>query len=323
MTTSRDDFEEFVVVCSDRLLRTAYLLTRDEALAEELLDGALTRAWSGWGHLEEQPEPSVRRVVVNTYATWWHRRWGRAGGHDGGHDGGYDGGRRRRAALVLRFFDDLSVEDVADTLGCSEGTVERLTRPPPEDDLKELATRLEPARTPHARAKAVVDRVQSTGARRRGSLGLALTVAAVAAVASIVVVPPLLPEAPTSQLPPDDPMVDSPPRLGGAQMPLKVRVENVDYQFVRGQEVPQQRGRLQLAVAPADAPQVLAWSTSRGTTGEVVITVDGVIVRHALAGQLDYGVVLAAGDTHLVTVRPTTPSTAGTVGVAVYGPVRF
>ena len=106
-------------------------------------------------------------------------------------------------------------------------------------------------------------------------------------------------------------------------MPLKVRVENVDYQYTRGQEVDQRRGRLQLAVAPSDTRQVLAWSTSRGTTGEVVITVDGEVVRHALAGQLDYGVVLTPHATHLVTLRPTTPRTGAKVGIAVYGPVRF
>jgi hypothetical protein len=311
MTTTRDDFEEFVVVCSDRLLRTAYLLTRDAALAEELLDRALTRAWSAWGHLDAQPEPYVRGVVVNTYATWWGRRWGG------------EGHRRRRAALVLRYFDGLPVEDVADTLGCSQATVERLTTPRPDDDLEAEAAALEPLLTVHDRARTVVGRGRSAGARRRGSLGLALGVAVVAAVAAVVVVPPLLPDAPASRLPPVDPMVDSPPRLGGAQMPLKVRVENVEYQYSRGQEVDQRRGRLQLAVAPSDTRQVLAWSTSRGTTGEVVITVDGAVVRHALAGQLDYGVVLAPHATHLVTLRPTTPRRGAKVGVAVYGPVRF
>ena len=51
----------------------------------------------------------MRGVIVNTYATWWRRRWGRREAPDGG-----------ARPLVLRFFDDLSVEDVADTLGCSE-----------------------------------------------------------------------------------------------------------------------------------------------------------------------------------------------------------
>lgn len=311
MTTTGDDFEEFVVVCSDRLLRTAYLLTGEAVLAEALLDRALARAWSAWGHLEQQPEPYVRRVVVTTYVARWRRR------------GGGERGRRRRAAIVLRFFDDLSVEDVADTLGCSRGTVERLTRLPPEDDLEAEAAQLEPTRTAHARAGSVVRRAQSAGARRRGSWGLAMAVAAVAAVAAIVVVPPLLPDTPASRLPPADPMVDAPPRLGGGQMPLKVRVLNVEYQFVRGQEVDQRRGLIRLAIAPSGTRQVLAWSTSGGTTGEVVITVDGVVVRHALAGQLDYGVLLAPGSSHLVTVRPSAPRAGAKVGVAVYGPVRF
>lgn len=38
-------FEDFVTIRSGALLRTAYLLTRDHALAEDLLQTALTKAW--------------------------------------------------------------------------------------------------------------------------------------------------------------------------------------------------------------------------------------------------------------------------------------
>jgi RNA polymerase sigma-70 factor (sigma-E family) len=141
---ARPDFEEFVVVCSDRLLRTAYLLTRDPGVAEDLLQTALTKAWFAWGHLEVQPEPYVRRIIVNTYATWWHRRWrgerpterlperpsGEGSPAETRHDLWVALGRlprRQRAVVVLRFFDDLSVEDTAETLGCSEGTVKSQT----------------------------------------------------------------------------------------------------------------------------------------------------------------------------------------------------
>src|SRR5689334_21119261 len=68
-------FDVFVAVAGDRLLRTAYLLTRDHALAEDLLQTALTRSWSAWRRIEDDPEPYVRRVLVNTYASWWRRRW--------------------------------------------------------------------------------------------------------------------------------------------------------------------------------------------------------------------------------------------------------
>ncbi len=141
---SRPDFEEFVVVCSDRLLRTAFLLTRDRALAEDLLQTALAKAWFAWNRLDAQPEPYVRRILVNTYATWWRRRWRaeqpaeelpeRAGGDDAGfamtHDLWVALGRlprRQRAVVVLRYFDDLSEGDTAEVLGCSAGTVKSQT----------------------------------------------------------------------------------------------------------------------------------------------------------------------------------------------------
>ena len=143
-TNARPDFEEFVVVCSDRLLRTAYLLTRDAGVAEDLLQTALTKAWFAWDRLEDQPEPYVRKILVNTYATWWRRRWrGERPTHDlpervspssGGDDTSHDLWvalghlpRRQQAVVVLRFFDDLSAVDTAETLGCSVGTVKSQT----------------------------------------------------------------------------------------------------------------------------------------------------------------------------------------------------
>lgn len=142
---TRPDFEEFVVVCSDRLLRTAYLLTRDPALAEDLLQTALTKAWFAWRRLDEQPEPYVHTILVNTYATWWRRRWrgerptgelpeqrevAAADGPETRHDLWVALGRlprRQRAVVVLRFFDDLSEADTAELLGCSPGTVKSQT----------------------------------------------------------------------------------------------------------------------------------------------------------------------------------------------------
>jgi RNA polymerase sigma-70 factor (sigma-E family) len=141
---ARPDFDEFVVVCSDRLLRTAYLLTRDPALAEDLLQAALAKAWFAWRRLDGQPEPYVHRILVTAYATWWHRRWwgerptaeppGRSevagDGPETRHDLWVALGRlprRQRAVIVLRFFDDLSEADTAELLGCSAGTVRSQT----------------------------------------------------------------------------------------------------------------------------------------------------------------------------------------------------
>jgi RNA polymerase sigma-70 factor (sigma-E family) len=137
---TRPDFEEFVVVCADGLLRTAYLLTRDPSLAEDLLQTALTRAWFAWTRLDEQPEPYARTTLATTYATWWRRRW-RGGeqpeprratgtGREAHHDLWAALGRltrRQRAVVVLRFYDDLDEADTAEVLSCSVGTVRSQT----------------------------------------------------------------------------------------------------------------------------------------------------------------------------------------------------
>jgi RNA polymerase sigma-70 factor (sigma-E family) len=135
-------FDDFVVMRSPRLLRTAYLLTHDWALAEDLVQTALARAWEAWHRIEGDPEPYVRRIIVNSYASWWRRRWTgelptevlpeRA--HPGDAHGGVDERdrlwralrqlpRRQRAVLVLRYFEDMSEAEIADALGCSLGTV--------------------------------------------------------------------------------------------------------------------------------------------------------------------------------------------------------
>jgi RNA polymerase sigma-70 factor (sigma-E family) len=156
---TRPDFEDFVVACSGRLLRTAYLLTRDPALAEDLLQTALVKAWGAWDRLDGAPEAYVRRIVANTYATWWRRKWhgehpsddlpepdgAMAPAPDDRHDLWVALGRlprRQRAVIVLRYFDDLSEVATAEALGCSVGTVKSQTS-------KALARlRVDPALTP-------------------------------------------------------------------------------------------------------------------------------------------------------------------------------
>jgi RNA polymerase sigma-70 factor (sigma-E family) len=136
-------FDEFVAARSPRLLRTAYLLTRDHALAEDLLQTALTKAYLAWSRVEGDPEPYVRRILVNTYASWWRRKWNgeqpteelpEHGHHDdrAGESGDlWDAlarlPRRQRAVVVLRYFEDLTEAQTADLLGISVGTVKSQT----------------------------------------------------------------------------------------------------------------------------------------------------------------------------------------------------
>lgn len=138
----RQDFDTYVVYRFDRLLRTAYLLTRNWASAEDLLQITLVKAWRVWPRLHDEPDAYVRRVMVNMYRSWWRRRRFREvpieelaeqpGYPDGA--GGVDDQtslwaalgrlpRRERAVLVLRYFEDLTEAETARVLGCSVGTV--------------------------------------------------------------------------------------------------------------------------------------------------------------------------------------------------------
>ncbi len=62
-----DGFEAFVAARGDALHRMAYHLTRDHALAEDLVQTALAKAWPAWRRIEGEPEPYVRKIMVNTY----------------------------------------------------------------------------------------------------------------------------------------------------------------------------------------------------------------------------------------------------------------
>ena len=139
------DFDEFVAARSGRLLRTSYLLTRDHGLAEDLLQTALTKAWFAWSRIDGDHESYVRKVIVNTYASWWRRKWhgehpteemperhdaDHADGSATGHDLWQALGRlprRQRAVVVLRYFEDLTEAETARVLGCSVGTVKSQT----------------------------------------------------------------------------------------------------------------------------------------------------------------------------------------------------
>jgi RNA polymerase sigma-70 factor (sigma-E family) len=140
----RAAFDAFVASSSDRLLRTAYLLCGDRGHAEDLVQTALMRTARQWRRARELPEAYARRVVVNLAKDRW-RQIGRrpveapldldvAASPDAGCDDrevllhavrGLAAGQR--AVLVLRYFDELSVEQTAAVLGCSTGTVKSQT----------------------------------------------------------------------------------------------------------------------------------------------------------------------------------------------------
>jgi RNA polymerase sigma-70 factor (sigma-E family) len=133
------EFDEFVVARSPALLRTAYLLTRDPQLAEDLLQTALTKAWFAWNRIDGDPEPYVRRILVTSSVSWWRKRWTHetttafvpeptpgAEPPVDVHDLMQALGRlprRQRAVVVLRYVEDRTEADTAALMGCSVGTV--------------------------------------------------------------------------------------------------------------------------------------------------------------------------------------------------------
>lgn len=139
------EFDDFVRSRSDTLLRTAYLLTGDRHAAEDLLQEVLEQVFIRWRRIRDTPEGYARRALVNRAASRWRRRARRAeralGELDppaGDHAGDValreavlaalrDVPYRQRAAVVLRYLQDLSVAETAAALDCSEGAVKSHT----------------------------------------------------------------------------------------------------------------------------------------------------------------------------------------------------
>jgi RNA polymerase sigma-70 factor (sigma-E family) len=126
------------------LLRTAWMLTGERAVAEDLVQTALAKTWPHWSRISHHGNPSayVRTVMVRTFASWMGRRWNgeipsehvpeRAvddpafssmDDRDSLYRALADLPRRQRAAVILRHYLDLSEQEAAEALGCSVGSV--------------------------------------------------------------------------------------------------------------------------------------------------------------------------------------------------------
>jgi RNA polymerase sigma-70 factor, ECF subfamily len=145
--STADDLASFCRAEWPRLVGTLTLYCGDRAVAEELAQETLVRVWRHWADVERATNPQAwaHRVALNLASSWF--RSGRA---------------RRRAlqraeraatphrdpdpadavavraavsalperqcrALILRYFADLSVREVAELMGCRDGTVKALT----------------------------------------------------------------------------------------------------------------------------------------------------------------------------------------------------
>jgi RNA polymerase sigma-70 factor (sigma-E family) len=140
-----DEYDVFVRSRTPALLRSAYLLTGDQHLAEDLVQAALARTHRSWRRLYDtgNAEAYTRRVMYHLQVAWWRRSRvaevlsetvsDRAGEESGFEDRAAVRATLRlalmqltasqRAVLVARFFEDRSAAETADLLGVSVGTV--------------------------------------------------------------------------------------------------------------------------------------------------------------------------------------------------------
>src|ERR1700728_484647 len=137
-------FGEYVRSRSHALLRAAQGITGNRQDAEDLLQATLVKAYQSWDRIDDQAalDTYVRRVMVNTHISGWRRRRvdeyptdeipDSAAAEDATRDSDLHDvvqraidrlPRQMRAAVMLRYYDDLTEPEVAAALGVSVGTV--------------------------------------------------------------------------------------------------------------------------------------------------------------------------------------------------------
>lgn len=135
-------FVEFATARHGALYRYAYLLAGDRGLADDLVQEALTKTYVAWRKLRDpaNAEAYTRKAITNVAITWWRRKaWHAERPRDDvpeqpsvAEDSTarlwlWEELRRlpprQRAAVVLRYYEDLTEAQTAEILDCSIGTV--------------------------------------------------------------------------------------------------------------------------------------------------------------------------------------------------------
>ncbi len=142
-TAGPPDFEQYVAARRTSLRRTAYLLCGDWDRAEDVVQDALARLYVHWRRASRagSVDAYARRTVVNAFLAEGRRPWRRERSTDTVPDTAYADptttadsrdsllhalaqlGPSQRAIVVLRYWDDLSIEETAEILGTSAGNV--------------------------------------------------------------------------------------------------------------------------------------------------------------------------------------------------------
>ncbi|HWC79053.1 MAG TPA: SigE family RNA polymerase sigma factor [Pseudonocardiaceae bacterium] len=142
-------FREFATEQAAALRRCAFLFCGDWHLAEDLMQSALIKIYRAWTRIDRQEATAkyARKVLLRTWLDEKRRPWRRSevraevlpdvrdsalgpdelaarlSTRDLVHRALLALAPRQRAVLVLRYFDELSIAETAEAMGCSEGTV--------------------------------------------------------------------------------------------------------------------------------------------------------------------------------------------------------
>jgi RNA polymerase sigma-70 factor (sigma-E family) len=150
MDAREADYALFVRARTHALLRSAYLLTGDQHLAEDLVQEALARTHRAWSRLErpENAEAYARKVMYHAQVSVWRRPKvaevlpgeldpAALTGDDDPAEAAVQRltlrrallslSPKQRAVLVLRYFEDHTEAEAAQVLGVSVGTVKTQT----------------------------------------------------------------------------------------------------------------------------------------------------------------------------------------------------
>lgn len=144
------DFETFVRESSKALHRSAYLLTGDRHLAEDLVQSALARTHRAWPRLQDpaKAEAYTRKVMYHLQVSWWRRGRVAESLSDNAVEPQPSGGAgeatgltnrltihaalqklspKQRQVLIYRYFEDRTEVATAELLGITVGTVKSQT----------------------------------------------------------------------------------------------------------------------------------------------------------------------------------------------------
>ncbi|GAA3391647.1 SigE family RNA polymerase sigma factor [Cryptosporangium minutisporangium] len=142
-----DAYQRYVEARLGMFQRLAYMLCQDRTRADDLVQDALERLYLKWEKADDarNTDAYARTILVRVFLSERRTPWARrvvlvdrlpdsaaATGPDTVSAVAVRGALarlapRQRAVLVLRYFSDLSVDEVAETLGCSPGTVKSQT----------------------------------------------------------------------------------------------------------------------------------------------------------------------------------------------------